>query len=316
MKTIIISILLFTSNLVFFSSCKQGSEVEVTPVNTDFSELVIKTDLNPIDNFLRSGPVSNFTQGSQLGLFITKGDLGNNYSAALSQNVKSTFTGTSWVQTPPVNLYNYPTVIYAYYPYIQSVADGEDIFIQSGVTDFMFGTHTSGQEAINKDNSIVNLTMKHALALVQFNIYKTAYSWKGRLDRIGIANANGKSIVYANGRMNIQTGEIKNLSGADRNIGISSTPLMYIPDNKSGDESTYMKILMIPTQEVISKEGDVIISFDIDQKEYLWELPAGTIWKQGTKYTYDVQLIGNELRIGDVKISEWLDGVNEDIILE
>lgn len=90
---------------------------------------------------------------------------------------------------------------------------------------------------------------------------------------------------------------------------------MVIPDIKSTDEKDYIKLLLIPTGQT-ADQGDVTAHFSIDNREYTWKFPAGTQWKQGTKYTYNVQLNGNELRIGDVKIADWTDGVNGDILLE
>lgn len=90
---------------------------------------------------------------------------------------------------------------------------------------------------------------------------------------------------------------------------------MIIPETKSTDEKDFKKLFVLPTQQTTSA-GEVLFYFTIDGKEYTWEVPAGTQWKQGTKNTYDVQLNGNELRIGDVRIADWTDGINGDIIIE
>lgn len=179
----------------------------------------------------------------------------------------------------------------------------------------MYGTHTPGQAPINKDNRTVNLTMNHALTLVQFNIYKTNYPWQGRLDAVRINNAPGKEVVYYSGNLNIRTGIISDLSGTDHNIQVNSSPLMYIPNEKITDEKYYVKLLLVPSRKT-SSPGEAIITFDIDGKEFTWKVPAGTEWKQGTKNTYDVQLNGNELRIGDVKIADWTDGKGGNAFLE
>lgn len=313
MKTRLIKALLLSLCMVWFVSCNQEDTVE-TPGN-DSSQLVIKTGVSQMANMLKSGPVADFTEESKLGLFITTGNLEDDYSSPASRNILSTLSGGIWKQTPAVNLYAHQAVIYAYYPYNASYANGREIPVQSGLTDFMYGTHTPGQAAVNKDNRTVNLTMNHALALVQFNIYKANYPWEGRLDRICINNAPGKQVVHYNGKMDLQTGNISGLWGTDWNIQVNSVPLMIIPDEKSTNEKGYVKLLLIPTP-VTSSRGDVIITFDIDGREFKWEVPAGTQWKQGTKNTYDILLSGNELRIGEVKIADWTDGVNGNVILE
>lgn len=312
MKSILYTLFL-TLLLTICVSC--DNEVENIPPDNNASELVIRTGLNQMSSLLKSGPVSDFPEGSQLGLFITKGNLGDHYSTSNFRNVLSTLTGGVWKQTPSVNLYAHNATIFAYYPYYSGNTNGAEIPVQSGLTDYMYGTHTAEQAAINKDNRTVNLTMNHALALVQFNIYKANYPWDGRLDLVRIDNAPDKNIVYYSGKLNIQTGEISDLSGADRGIQINSSPLLIIPDDKSTNDKDFVKLLLIPTVQTLSR-GEVIITFDIDGKEYLWEVPSGTQWKQGTKYTYDVLLNGNELRIGDVKIADWIDGTGGNAFLE
>lgn len=312
MKSILYTLFL-TLTLTICVSC--DNEAENVPAGNNDSELIIRTGLNQMSNLLKSGPVSGFEEDSKLGLFITKGNLGDDYSPSYSRNILSTLAGGIWTQTPSVNLYAHNATVYAYYPYNSSYTNGAEIPVQSGLADYMYGTHTLGQAAINKDNRTVNLTMNHALALVQFNIYKANYPWQGRLDLVRINNAPGKAIVNYSGKLNIQTGEITDLSGADRGIQINSSPLLIIPEDKSTDEKDYMKLLLIPTSQTAS-QGEVLITFEIDGKEFAWEVPAGTEWKQGTKYTYDVQLNGNELRIGDVKIADWIDGKGGNAFLE
>ncbi len=312
MKSILYTLFL-TLMLTICVSC--DNEAENVPAGNNDSELIIRTGLNQMSNMLKSGPVSDFPEGSQLGLFITKGNLGDHYSTSNFRNILSTLAGGIWKQTPSVNLYAHNATIYAYYPYYSGNTNGAEIPVQSGLTDYMYGTHTAGQAAINKDNRTVNLTMNHALALVEFNIYKANYPWQGRLDLVRIDNAPDKNIVYYSGKLNIQTGKIADLSGADRGIQINSSPLLMIPDDKSTNENSYIKLLLIPTAQTSSR-GEVLITFDIDGKEFSWEVPAGTEWKQGTKYTYDVLLNGNELRIGDVKIADWTDGKGGNAFLE
>lgn len=311
MKSILYT-LFFTMMLTICVSC--DNEAENVPAGNNASELVIRTGLNQMSNMLKSGPVSDFPEGSQLGLFITKGNLGDNYFSTASRNVLSTFTGGKWKQTPAINLYSHNAVIYAYFPYVSGLIDGKNAAVYSGEIDYMYGTHTPGQADINKDNPIVNLTMKHACALVQFNIHKTNYPWEGKLTNMTISNAPGKSCMYIYGKLNIQTGEIKDMSVGNNSV-VKYGVLMTVPDIKSTDEKDFQKLLMIPTTKTIDK-GDILVKFTIDAKEYIWEIPAGTQWKQGTKNTYDVMLNGHELRIGEVKIADWTDGTGGNAFLE
>ena len=313
MKTIFVKIIFLSFCLIWFVSCNQDETVENADNNS--SELIIKTGLSHMTKSLKSAPVSDFPQDSRLGLFITKGNLGDDYSSPDSRNVLSTLTWGVWEQNPAVNLYAHNATIFAYYPYNSAYLNGMEIPVQSDFTDYMYGTHTLGQAAINKDNQTVNLTMNHALSLIQFNIYKTNYPWEGRLTSVRIENASGKSIVHYSGKLNIQTGEITDLSGTDRGIQINSSLLLIIPEDKSEGQKDNVQLLLIPTAKT-SSPGDVIVTFEIDGKKFNWEIPAGTQWEQGTKNIYDVLLNGNELRIGEVKIADWIDGPGGEALLE
>ena len=292
-----------------------NNEDGTVPEENNSSELIIRTSSNALKSSLKAASVSDFTEGSKLGLFVTKGNLTEDYSSGIPHNIESTLIGGVWKQNPPVYLYSHNAGIYAYYPYNAGYTNGAEIPIQSGVTDYMYGTHTRGQSTINKDNPTVNLTMNHACALVQFNIHKANYSSPGRLERIAINNAPGKSVVFYSGKLNIQTGLISDKTETDRTIQINSSPLLIIPNDKSSNEKDYIKLSVIPTTKTLSP-GEVIVTFNIDGRDYIWEVPAGTEWKQGTKNTYDVLLNGTQVRIGDVKIADWTDGVNGDVILE
>lgn len=205
-------------------SCAGDDEQQAVP-SGESSVLEVTAGIHATGGILKAGPVAAFGEGSALGLFLTKGNPGDDYDfPATSRNVKSTFSGGVWTQAPAVNLYAHPATVYACYPYNQNNAasDGTSIPVGSGFTDHMYGTHTPGQQAINKDNRTVNLTMNHALALVQFELYKQDYPWTGDLTAIRITNAPGKAFVHMNGRMNVATGQITSLSGADMAIQLRS----------------------------------------------------------------------------------------------
>ena len=106
MKRILFSLALIA--VIFISCDKEENGYTVENIS---SELVINTGLNKMSGLLRSGPVSDFTEGSKLGLFITKGNLGEDYSSDVSYNIPSTMTNGRWIQTPAVNLYAHDAVI-------------------------------------------------------------------------------------------------------------------------------------------------------------------------------------------------------------
>ncbi len=149
-------------------------------------------------------PLAAFSANSELGLFVTSGSLGVNYNGLTANaNVKSTYNGGTWTQTPDVYLSPANAVIYAYYPYSSANINGTAIPIEhTSQTDYMYGTHSAGQGAVNSGNSRVNLTMRHALALLQFKFGRSNYTGNGIITRIEVANASGKICIYNRGTLN------------------------------------------------------------------------------------------------------------------
>lgn len=304
-----------TAACVFtFSSCNNDELPDPQP-KVDGSELKIRTDIAAINVAgTRATPISAFPDGSWLGLFVTSGSLGNNYdSFAGNANVRSVFSNSVWTQTPVVRLTNDNATVYAYYPYSSLNTDGKAILLDQGTQqDYMYGTHTIGQAAINKNNPTVNLTMKHAMAMVQFNICKSNYPWKGELTRLEIANADSKTVIYSEGTLDISTGVIKNSDGKNTAATLQTYsgiyPLLTISEKLLSNEAEYIKVFVLPVAST-GAEGDVLFHFTIDERIYSWKVPANTKWNSGTKNTYTVTITGSALRIGDVAITDWTDGV-------
>lgn len=302
------------AGMFVLSSCNNDELPDPQP-RTDSTELKIRTDIAAVNVAgTRATPISVFPDGSWLGLFVTAGLLGNNYdSYAGNANVRSVFSNSVWTQTPVVRLTGDNATVFAYYPYNSLSTDGKAVLLDHGTQqDYMYGTHTSGQAAINKNNPTVNLTMKHAMAMVQFNICKVNYPWKGELTKIEIANAAGKTAIYSEGTMDISTGAIKNTAGKNKEASIQTYsgiyPLLTISEKLLSDEAEYLKIFVLPVNST-GAEGDVLFHFTIDDRIYSWKVPANTKWSSGTKNTYTVTITGSALRIGDVAITDWKDGV-------
>lgn len=303
-----------TAFVFTFSSCN-NDELPDSQVKTDGTELKIRTDIAAVNVAgTRATPVSEFSNSSTLGLFVTSGTLDNMYdSFAANANVRSVFFNGVWTQTPVVRLTNENATVYAYYPYSSLNNNGKEIFVDHGTQqDYMYGTHTTGQAAINKNNPTVNLTMKHAMAMVQFNICKSNYPWKGELTRLEIANADSKTVVFSEGKLDLSTGLIKNTDGKNSAAFIQTYsgiyPLMTISEKLLTDEADYLKVFVLPVATT-GAEGDVLFHFTIDGRIYSWKVPANTKWSSGTKNTYTVTITGSALQIGSVAITDWTDGV-------
>lgn len=284
------------------SSCTEEAEVK----GTDSTSLEIQTDIAQT-----RGTITGFPSGSALGLFVTSGALGNNYNlVAGNANVQSTYSGSTWAQSPAVYLSNADATLFAYYPYSAAKTDGKLIGVEHGTqTDFMYGTHTSGQTSINNGNAVVRLTMRHALSLVQFKVSKLNYTGVGKLTKVEIANATGRTTLSSEGTMNIASGIITNSAGKNLSAAIENSAglIASIPVTASTDESTYPKVMVLPVPTV-QVTGDIVIRFTIDGKVYSWNVPTATVWVGGTKNTYSVTISGTAITVGSVIITDWVPG--------
>lgn len=303
-----------TASIFCFNSCSKDND----PLKAEGKDTVLKiqTEIANLDvTGTRASLVSAFPEGANIGLFITSGSLDANYDSYKGNaNVLSILKNGNWTQNPEIRLTGENATVYAYYPYSSNNTDGRSILVDHNTQqDYMYGTHTSGQAAINKNNTVVNLTMKHAMALVQFNICKVNYPWEGRLTRIEIANAEKKEVIFNEGTLDLSTGIIKNKEGKNKEavIKIYSDvhPLLNIPDKLSENEADFLKVFVLPVEST-GTEGDVLFKFTIDERIYTWKVPAGTAWKGGTKNTYTVTLGGSSLKIGNVNIADWTGGVS------
>ena len=218
----------------------------------------------------------------------------------------------TWALSPAVYLSNDDATVFAYYPYDAAKTNGTAIGMEhASQTDYMYGTHTTGQSGINNGNPTVNLSMKHALALVQFKMSATNYPGTGKLTKVEISNGAGKTLLFSEGSMNLSSGAITNTTGKNISAFVENTStglLASIPAVASTDESTYPKVMVLPTVATVAA-GDLMIYFTIDGKVYSWSVPSATTWKSGTKNTYSVTLSGTALTVGNVVITDWTGGV-------
>ena len=316
MKNLLIYAMLIATTLL--ASCNNEDANYSLENNEVLTELGVTPSLSNI--VATRASITSFANGAEIGLFVTSGSVSNEYNnVTTNANVKSRYNSSSntWSQTPAVYLSSVDATIYAYYPYNSSSKQGDNINIEHGTqTDYLYGTHSAGQSAINNGNSRVNLTMHHALALLQFKINRSNYTGVGKVTSITVGNASGKTCVFNRATMSIQTGVLTNTVGQNSSASIVNQSGLYtIPTTASSVENPNLRLMLLPVS-AIQRTGDVTITFTIDNKNYTWDVPANTTWKSGTKNTYTVTITGTELIISNVSITDWTDGTNGNIILD
>lgn len=302
-------------NALLFFSCDKNEEA-LPKSGNETAALRVSVDICKNQGLKTRSALAAFPDKSEIGIFATSGTLGSNYNGVVGNaNVKTTLSGSAWTTSPAIYLSNHDATLFAYYPYNSASTDGSAIPVEhKSQTDYLYGTHTSGQTGINNGNPSVNLTMQHALALLQFKISKTNYSGAGILSKIEIANAAGKTVLSSAGALNISTGKITNTAGKNESAVIENGNLQTIPETAATDESTYPKIMVLPAS--ITTVEEVEMRFTIDGKIYTSKVNASTEWAKGTKNTYTVTIQGTGLTLGNVVISDWTDGVTGSVNLQ
>lgn len=312
MKAIIL-IAAIAATMTFMSCTKEETNV----VTAGESRLGIQTSFG---EFQTRATISAFPNQSNIGLFVTKGSPGANYNnLASNANVKSVYNSRNnmWLLDPAVYLSPDNATIFAYFPYSSTNNDATAIPIEhASQVDYMYGTHTSGQSAINSGNPNVNLTMRHALTLLQFKINRSNYTGTGIVTRIEVGNATGKTSIYSSGKLNIATGVISKTAGQNSSAFIQNQSGLYtIQSSPSNVESPNLRLMLLPVSAT-SDNGDIKMYFTIDGKIYTYNVPASTAWNSGTKNVYTITLTGTQLIVSDVSIMDWTTGVSGNIVLQ
>ncbi|HML65220.1 MAG TPA: fimbrillin family protein [Dysgonomonas sp.] len=317
MKKSFISMAVIAASVSSFYSCNNDDDTTANPVQGRTAELRVETEIFASQPSLRSTKttLSSFTEGSVLSLFVTSGTLGNNYPQGPYNNVKAELKSGKWKLNPIVKLGEDPATVFAFYPYTENLGNGAgEIFVQhTDQVDYMYGTHTTGQSEINKHNTSVRLSMKHALSLLEFKLHKEYYTGTGKLTKIEVRNAK-MTDMYSRGTINLETGVVTGYYGRHEPAVIGNEEgLLIIPDVPDMDISKYQQLMVLPSTN--RSLGNIVVDFHIDGGVYTWKVPEGYTWEAGYKYTYDIALNGATLDVTNIEIVDWIDGAREDVDL-
>ncbi|MEG1007570.1 MAG: fimbrillin family protein [Bacteroides sp.] len=266
---------------VFAVSCEKGTiEVPEPPVFPEVPPVVPEPGkaflgINPtiagVEAVTR-GVITNFTDNDKIGLFLTTGELGNNYqNNAEAANVSASYFASAWEVQKEI-LITVPGTVYGYYPFNDKVADGKLVPVEiASQTDYLYARKT----VVDEKNPIAQIGMQHALSLVSVRIRKNDYQHAGKLTKIEVLD------VQETGTVNIASGEVVKTGAlvtyaVDRNIVL--------------DDDALVKTQMIMLPNRIADAGNVRLRVTIDAKIYIWDVPKSHNWEAGKEYTYTLNL--------------------------
>lgn len=260
-------------------ACTKDVELPVVPPTPDPEPptpeqvyLGINPTIAGMEVVATRGIITSFTDNDRIGLFLTNGELGDNYQGnAATANLPATYQG-SWKVEKEIPITE-QGVAYAYYPYSALVTDGAAVPVEiASQTDYLYAR----KAAVTVQQPIAEIGMRHALSLVSVRIRKNDYQHEGRLTKVEVLD------VMAAGAMNIATGAVTP-SGS---LGTYSVEKNLLLDDSELEKT---KMILLPV-EIGTASGNMRFQITVDEKVYIWDIPKSHIWEAGKEYTYTLNL--------------------------
>ena len=300
----VISAILPVIGLLLLTACSQ----EQATMASDNRRLELSVGIDqPADLTRAATQVTStyFPTGTQLGITVQKTN-GTTYPSHEHTNVlfsaKSTGSSQAWGSTG-IDLTSEAARVSAYYPYDSSFDPSAIAITCDDHTDWMYcpwKTTASNNGIINEDNRTVRLTMKHAQAIIKYQLTNVSYTNEGNIYRLDIKGKFGRA-----GTLNSYTGA---LSDVDETAFVSETYTTPL-DFKTTGASNQWYVLPTPG----AGEQDVILIFYIDGVEYRTAIKANL--EQGKVYTFNLRMNGTFLSVASVECEGWVDAASKTAVI-
>lgn len=237
---------------------------------------------------------SFFENGDEIGLQI-------HHQQETSYN-KLTYLNSGWVLKTPILLSGNNTDIYATYPYESERKEPEYFEIEHfSQTDYLY----SDIHSVNRTNPVLSLTMKHAMALIEFE-FQDIPMGGGYMDFISIEGPG----IYSKVKLNLFSGKMEYMSGWNDPAIIYGWQV----NDPIIQHGSRVSLLIVPVENIVY-DGYVNVTLVIEGSKYHWLVPSGTQWESGKKYTYRVNVMDRVLDIVNVCIQDWGDAGKQTIYL-
>lgn len=225
----------------------------------------------------KSGTVSGFQEGDGIGLFIPEYPREDPFMSAVYQS-------SEWQLSDSVFLATYPLRLFAFYPQ----ADHQVPYLPKTQIEI---EHTSqrdylyGSTFVSWEKPQADIRMKHLLALVQFKfIMPEGYANNYVVQEITIRNGNGSNHLRSRGAFDLKSGELRTYPGYNEAAFTQIT-----------DENENAGVLVIPMERTM-QDGQIVFEFKINDRVYSYSVRRNTFWQAGMKYTYEVEIIKEQLK--------------------
>ena len=246
-------------------SCDEGDIVEPKAEEKPIS---ISTTI-----FTQAHPTLDIVEGDVMNLYA------KTYGGAAAPNkvddVKALFRSGGWKIEPEVTIAeNEKLFIYAYAPYTKGLNKTDAIPVDIRTQQDIL--YSGSFVPVSYRTNHAKLTMKHALALVSFNITSQGYSGNGALQSLSVFG----DTVYTTGVMSIDKGKIIGKGQESFEVAVSKTI------SANGWENDLPRMWQIPFS---TKGPAAYLTATIDGKAYKATFPEVEM-KSGYQYIFRMVL--------------------------
>lgn len=256
------------------TSCKD----EQTPASSNKAEVVFSTEVQT--RALPGVTTSLEADGTSLRLFVSASS--SIRTDHLLFNSKLTRQSGNWKGTPAVEVEKgTPVYLFATYPCCAETEAPDTLPVEiESQTDYLY---SGNGVAASFEQPAVLLTLKHALAMLSFNVKKEDYQGEGVLQKITIQGA----AFHTQGHMSVTTG---NITGNAPGSYTKNCNLLLQSDGWTEDMPAFFCI------PFVSSGSNITLTCTVDGVDYSAPLPKQGI-SGGVKYQFHAALTSIGLTI-------------------
>ncbi len=251
-------------------ACSDSSNEE--PEVPQQTEITFTTS---VDTRANTEVITELTSGKEMSVFV-----GFSSSSSTTSMKKFTCQTDIWKGSPMVVLpEGERATIQAVYPYSSSFTTPTSIPVNvQSQTDYLYSGPTVSVSQLNPKGALI---MKHAMAILAFNIDNDGYSGAGKLQEITISGET----FYTEGTMNVNTGSITGSTTGSYTLKTDNTL------QSGGWKENIPDLFCLP---LASSGTNVKVTFKIDGKELECHLPKIGV-QGGYKYIFRLALTDRSL---------------------
>lgn len=302
--------LFLASVAILFAACDNDDSNNECYDPNQISITALMTTVNPTSRTTDDGTNASWVANDSIGLFCSQ-------SNTPANNLKYTYSGSSWSTTAPIYWVDYST-LHKFFGYAPFSSGNTQTAIKIPVLNAQTGTinpihnilySTNQKDGISRTTSGGNVTLRfrHVLALVQLNI-KTdgTVPANTKLTNLTITGQAGEALTTSTTGLTFSLSDTTYTANSATGNAITVQP--STSPTLSTSTATTMNILVLP---IATTSPSLTINCtypDNSTGSATISLGSSLSYARSTKYTYTVTLSRNAITISNVTIDPWISG--------